>query len=177
MAQVGYDSLEGVLRLTSAGEREVDPFVVEVLTYHAALELEMDHLIARMLPRPDRLQVGGLGFKHKISLINAAWRGRPEDGDLLADALTRYNDLRNAVAHADQHRGVERIFSALSAAGTLINPDQAVNPTPYDVAVSICAFMGEDPGGRRLLRTLGELDDVINSRLPKAFKTSADDET
>lgn len=176
MARVGYDSLEGILRLTSAGEREPEPFAVDVLTYHAALEIEMDHLIARLLPRPERLDGSGLGFKHKVAVINAAWQGRPEDGDLLADALANYNDLRNAVAHADQKRGVERIFSRLTTACARINPDQAADPTPYDVAVSICAFMGEDPGGRRLLRTLADFDDTINRRIPNALRNIVSDD-
>ncbi|MGO6845933.1 hypothetical protein ACCT20_03435 [Rhizobium ruizarguesonis] len=82
MARVGYDSLEGILRVTSAGDKEPDKFVVDVLTYHAALEIEMDELLARLLPRAECLRAGGLGFRQKISIINAAWPGLPEAGDL-----------------------------------------------------------------------------------------------
>ncbi|WP_165422637.1 hypothetical protein [Rhizobium ruizarguesonis] len=171
MAQVGYDSLEGILRVTSAGAKEPEQFVVDVLTYHAALELEMDHLLARLLPRADRLRSGGIGFKQKVSIINAAWPGIPEAGDMLADVLSRFNDLRNAVAHTDQRHGVETVFANLVVACGKINPEQSANSSPYDIAVGICAFMGDDPGAQQVLRMLDEFDDVVNRRLPRSVGT------
>ncbi len=176
MAQVGYDSLEGILRVTSAGDKEPDQFVVDVLTYHAALEIEMDQLLARLLPRAECLRAGGIGFKQKISIINAAWPGLPEAGNRLADVLSRFNDLRNAVAHADQRRGLETIFGGLLAACALINPDQGADPSPYDIAVSVCAFIGDDPGAQTVLRMLDEFDDVINQRLPRGMGTLRDED-
>ncbi|TBD80710.1 hypothetical protein [Rhizobium ruizarguesonis] len=176
MARVGYDSLEGILRVTSAGDKEPDQFVVDVLTYHAALEIEMDQLLARLLPRAECLRAGGLGFRQKISIINAAWPGLPEAGALLADVLSRFNDLRNAVAHADQRRGVETTFGGLVAACARINPDQGADPSPYDIAVSVCAFMGDDAGAQRVLRMLDNLDDVINRRLPRSLGTFRDED-
>ncbi|RWY79157.1 hypothetical protein EHI46_00240 [Rhizobium leguminosarum] len=172
MARVGYDSLEGILRVTNAGEKEPDQFIVDVLTYHAALEVEMDQLLARLLPRAECLRTGGIGFKQKISIINAAWPGLPGAGDLLADVLSRFNDLRNAVAHADQRRGIEAIFGGLVAACALINPHQGADPSPYDIAVSVCAFIGDDPGAQQVLRMVDKFDDVINQRLPRSLGVS-----
>ncbi|MFB2604585.1 hypothetical protein ACE04B_21730 [Rhizobium phaseoli] len=69
--------------------------------------------------------------------------GLPQAGDLLAGVLSRFNDLRNAVAHADQKRVPREHFRRSLAACARINPDLGAAPSPYDITVSVCAFMGD----------------------------------
>jgi hypothetical protein len=112
-----------------------------------------------------------------LGLKGSLWPGVSEAGDMLADVLLRFNDLRNSVAHGDQRQGLDGAFRNLMAASAKINPDQGYDPSPYDIAVGICAFMGDDPGAQKVLRMLDEFDDVINRRLPRSFgSTRAEDE-
>jgi hypothetical protein len=146
MANVRYNSLEGILRIAGAGQEDPDAFATEVLTYHAALEIEMDELLKRLLPRAEKItdQFGGIGFKNKVSVIDAAWIGDPKAGDLLCNALRCFNDLRNAVAHKDQTKGREKNYQRLIAAYRAIEPSEYDRPTPFFIAVQICIFMGDD---------------------------------
>lgn len=160
--------------MSAAGEEEPDQFAVDVLTFHAALEIEMDHLLDLLLPRAEKLG-RRLGFQNKISVINAAWKGTPESGDLLATALLRFNDLRNSVAHADAPQAVATSFSNLVNAVAALNPDNRVPSTPFDAAVDICSFMGDDPGGRSAMAFMETFDRVVNSDLPAALLRRADD--
>jgi hypothetical protein len=169
MGRVGYDSLEGILRVSEAGDKQPSQFSVDVLTYHAALEIEMDHLLSLSLPRGDKLRPGRLGFQHKIAVISAAWQGDWESGDRLTEALLRFNDLRNSVAHNDPPRAIERHFRNLVAATAKIHAGELGEASPRDLAIMISAFMGDDPGGRQALEAMAALDEFVNVKLPDLF--------
>ncbi|MBP2566975.1 hypothetical protein ACTJJ8_10995 [Agrobacterium radiobacter] len=170
MGKVGYDSLEGILRVTALGEKQPDQFTADVLTYHAALELEMDNLLSLQLPRADKLGDGKLGYTHKIAVLNASWRGNPEDGDKLANALVRFNNLRNSVAHSDRPKEIRGHLTKLRAATDALDGDGDGSATPYRLAVRICAFMGDDPSAKAALKFISQVDDLVNFKLPAALE-------
>ena len=100
----------GIQRLIDVREN-IDQRASLILTYHAALECETDRLLAKLLPRANKLR--GLGFGQKISVLDAAWPGQPALAEVLFSALVQFNDLRNAVAHGDSKREVDRIISKI----------------------------------------------------------------
>ncbi len=172
MGKVGYDSLEGILRVTASGEKQPNQFTADVLTYHAALELEMDNLLSLQLPRAEKLVDGKLGYTHKIAVLSASWRGDPEDGDKLAKALVRFNDLRNSVAHNDLQKQIKVHLMKLKAATDALDGDVDGTVTPYQLAVRICAFMGDDPKAADALKSLSQLNGLVNFELPSALGKS-----
>ncbi|MDQ0136130.1 hypothetical protein J2T08_004051 [Neorhizobium galegae] len=135
----------------------------------------MDEMLARSLPRAEKLRSGGLGFQQKISVLNAAWQGDPESGDNLAKALVRFNDLRNSVAHGDSKKEVAASHKNLIKAVAQIDPNQREAPSPYELAISICGFMGDDPGGAAALRQMRQIDDLVNELLPELFRRPVKD--
>ena len=60
-------------------EATVDQRAAVILTFHAALEREIDVVLAALLPRPDKLKKG-FGFANKIDVLAAAGKGAPDDG-------------------------------------------------------------------------------------------------
>lgn len=174
MGKVGYDSLEGILRVTESGKKEPDQFMVDVLTYHAALELEMDEFLARSLLHADKLADGRLGYTHKIAVVRASWRGTEDSGDKLTHALVRFNLLRNAVAHNDTAKEVKVHLKKLHDATIALDGDENGDATPYALAIRICSFMGDDPGADNATKLLDQLDDVVNRQFPKALAPKDD---
>ncbi len=167
MAMVDYDSLAGILRITDAGSVEPDRFVTDVITYHAALELEVDFLLSRMLPRYEKLSTLR-GYSNKIMIMNAAWVGSPESGDKLFNALLLYNELRNSVAHNDSLAIRNGHYGRLLDAYREIESDPKETATPHEVAISICAFMGDDTVSN-LVEMMDMLDELINVRMPRTL--------
>ncbi|MFC5389880.1 hypothetical protein U0030_02245 [Brevundimonas bullata] len=141
MAGVNYDSWEGTRRLAEAAGR-IDKRAPEIFAYHAAMEMEIDVVLTSLLPRADKLS--RLGFPHKVSVLNAAWAGAPEAADKLCHALVRFNDLRNAIAHFNQ-REVEACLKKLRTAYAEIEPRGAATAAVGEIAVGLCAFMGDTP--------------------------------
>ncbi|MGV1762785.1 hypothetical protein [Rhizobium rhizogenes] len=144
MGNVGYNSIVGLLRVTEAGRKKPDPFVTDVLTYHAALEYEMDEFLSLSLPNSGRLQSDRFGFQHKISLIGASWRGTADSCDKLTKALIRFNDLRNSVAHNDSEAVVQKHLLRLREATRTFVPTLPAAADVPSIAVYICAFMDDD---------------------------------
>lgn len=141
MAGVNYDSWEGTKRLAEAAE-QIDKRAPEIFAYHVALELELDVVLAALLPRADKLS--RLGFQHKVSVLNAAWIGDGDSGDKLSAALVRFNDLRNAIAHFDRGQ-IDGAFRKLRQAYAEIAPRRAEEADVAEIATGICVFMGDDP--------------------------------
>lgn len=162
MGNVGYNSLVGLLRVTEAGRKKPDPFVTDVLTYHAALEFEMDQFLALSLPNSGRLQ--GFGFQQKISLIGASWRGTRDSCDKLTKALIRFNDLRNSVAHNDSEAEVQRHLLRLREATRAFAPTLPATADVTIIAVCICAFMDDNPKAlQTAMEIMGFFRELANS--------------
>jgi len=177
MGKVGYDSLEGILRVTELGKKQPDQLTVDVLTYHAALELEMDEFLARSLPHAEKLADGRLGYTHKIAVVRASWRGTDDSGDKLAHALVRFNHLRNAIAHNDTPKQIKAHLEKLHDATIALDGDENGDATPYALAIRICSFMGDDPGAGNAIKLMDQFDDIVNRQLPKALARKDDAQT
>ncbi|WP_349956207.1 hypothetical protein [Rhizobium sp. ZPR3] len=168
VARVNYDTLAGALRVASVG-KEPSAFAVAVLTYHAALEVELDVLLVDQLPRPEKILTGRgpLNFAQKAAVINAAWRGDPEGGDVLERVLVAFNELRNAVAHNDKKQ-VKACYDALVKSYKAIDPDVTAEPPLLYIALGICGFMGDEDATERLMKLFDKVDDATN-KLAKVF--------
>lgn len=173
MAKVDYDGFAGIHRMAEA-EGMVDPRVAVILTYHAALEREIDVVLAGLLPRPRKLRPG-FGFGNKIDVLAAAWKADPDDGDRLHLVLKRFNDLRNSVAHGDTKEEVEKWLGKLFDAYRAIIPDADVHIEIGEMAQGICSFMADGPTPKELLATFAALDKLVNVTMPAALAFRADD--
>ena len=142
MGRIDYDRLAGLRRLGEA-KAKLDDRAGTILTYHAALEREMDIVLARLLPRSDRLK--GLGFGHKLSVLHAAWRGSDEAGDKLCHALFRFNELRNAIAHGDRAKEVDEKFTLLAEAFDAILPGVAEIGDAELIAAGLVGYLADEP--------------------------------
>lgn len=142
MGRINYDPLEGLKRLAEA-RAKLDDRAGSILTYHAALEREMDIVLARLLPRADRLR--GLGFGQKVSVLDAAWRGPGDAGDMLCHALFRFNELRNSIAHGDHAKKVDGKLALLVRAFDAIFPDNAAVGDIELIAAGLVGFLADAP--------------------------------
>ncbi|WP_162182335.1 hypothetical protein [Neorhizobium galegae] len=147
----------------------MNTFAVEVLTYHAALELEVDAVLKKLLPFAEKITEGRgrLGFQHKVSVLGAAWLGKPASADKLTVALIRFNDLRNAVAHNDGKQ-VRACMEGLRKACRSIDKDLPADASILALSQAICAYMG-DENLAKMLKLLEILDEIVNVRMPKAL--------
>jgi hypothetical protein len=115
-----------------------------ILTCHAALEREVDVVLSRLLPRPDKLR--NLGFANKITILNAAWRGPADAGDKLNAGLFRFNELRNAVAHVNAPAEIDARIAQLRAAFDQILPDNGLEGNSIEeMAAGLIGFMADRP--------------------------------
>lgn len=159
MAKVDYDGFAGLNRLTDA-ERTVDQRAAVILTFHAALEREIDVILAASLPRPEKLKKG-FGFANKIDVLAAAWKGDLEAGDKLHLVLRRFNDLRNSVAHGDNITDIERWLTKLLDAYRAIYPDVDLHVEIDEVAQGICCFMSDAPDMKATMEMISEVNRVV----------------
>lgn len=88
MAGMDYDGIAGILRVLEAGERP-ETFAIEVITFHAAIEHEIEIALSKIIPRPDAMFTGTpkLNFAHKAKILNALWQRNTEDADKLSKVL------------------------------------------------------------------------------------------
>ena len=105
--------MEPINRLSAAVE-SLDNRSAEILTYHAAIERELDLAIAREMPHASRLR--GLSFSHKISVWAALMSKSDEHVGMATKVLIRLNDLRNAVAHGDEGVSIDKAMKRLHEA-------------------------------------------------------------
>lgn len=161
MAKVDYDGFAGLNRLTDA-ERTVDRRAAVILTFHAALEREIDIVLAALLPRPEKLKKG-FGFANKIDVLAAAWKGEREAGDRLHLVLRRFNDLRNSVAHGDKIMDIERWLTKLLDAYRAIYPNVDVHVEIDEVAQGICCFMSDTPDMLATMEMIAEVNRAVRS--------------
>lgn len=142
MGRIDYDRLEGLRRLGQA-KAKLDDRAGAILNYHAALEREIDIVLARLLPRADRLR--GLGFGHKLSVLHAAWRGPEDAGDKLCHALFRFNELRNAVAHGDDLKKIDQKLRMLAEAFDAILPGTAEITDVELISAGMVGYFADGP--------------------------------
>lgn len=169
MAGANYDGIAGLLRVTEAGAN-TDPFAVEVLAYHAAVESEMERVITNLVNRPDELFTTSprLNFSHKVHLLKAVWNGDPEKADQICTVLHRLNELRNAVAHADP-RHIKGCLAGLTIAYREIDSTIGDEVEIGAVAQGICLFFQDGPTVSELQAIAETVDRVVNRTLPLAF--------
>lgn len=167
VAKVSYDGFAGIHRMAEAGAT-VDQRAAVILTFHAALEREIDVVLAALLPRPDKLKTN-FGFANKIDVLAAAWKGEPDAGDKLHLVLRRFNDLRNSVAHGDDIEKVEMWLTKLLNSYREIYSDADTHIEIGEMAQGICAFLADGPSPKRLIETIDALDKLVNVTMPAAF--------
>ena len=172
MAKADYDQFAGLHRLAEAA-RTIDQRAAVILTYHAALEREIDVVLERLLPQAKRLK--RFGFGHKIDVLAAAWRGAPDAGDRLYDVLCRFNDLRNAVAHGDRADLIEGALTRLITAYRGIVSEAGEDIQVDQMAAGICGFMADGPTARRVSELALSLDTLVNETMPKAPRVAQSD--
>lgn len=174
LARVDYDGFAGIHRIAQA-EATVDQRAAVILTFHAALEREIDVVLAVLLPRPDKLKKG-FGFANRIDVLAAEWKGDANAGDRLHLVLRRFNDLRNSVAHGDTIEEVERWLAKLLEAYRGIDPDVDVHVEIGEMAQRICSFMADGPTPSDIVKVAEALDQWVNVTMPAALAFRVPDE-
>lgn len=167
MAKVDYDGFAGIHRMAQA-EGTIDLRIAVILTYHAALEREIDVVLTGLLPHPKKLRPG-FGFGNKIDVLAAAWKGHPRDGDKLHAVLKQFNDLRNSVAHGDSTAKIEKFLGKLVDAYRAIIPDADEHIEIGEMAQGICSFMADGPTPKQLIATFAALEKLVNVTMPAAL--------
>ena len=142
MAGVGYDVWAGYTRLAKAAG-SVSPDAMAALAYHAALEREVDEILATTMPRSEKLE--NLTFQQKVWVLAASWPGDPKAGDLACEALNRFNALRNAHAHGDSTEKVKGRFDKLVAACQALDATVDETSDIGGLAWVICGYLGDGP--------------------------------
>lgn len=175
MAKVDYDQFAGLGRLAEAAA-SIDARAAVILTYHAALEREIDIVLDKLLPRYDRLPRRRFGYGHKIDILNMAWAGNTEAGDRLFQVLFRFNELRNAVAHGDRTELVDQKLAELLAAYRAIVPDADEDIQIDAVAAGICGFMADGPTPKELTDMFVGLEDLMNVVMPVTLGPRPEDD-
>ena len=154
-------------------EGTVDQRAAVILTYHAALEREIDVVLAALLPHGHKVK--HFGYGHKIDVLAAAWKGDPESGDKLYRVLFRFNELRNAVAHGDRADLVEGSLARLLDAYRAIDPNADLNVEMAEVAQGICSFMADGPTITEFTAVTKALDKLVNVTMAAAMALKAQD--
>lgn len=181
MAGADYNGIEGLIRIAAAGEKLDDTFAIEVLAFHAALEIEIDIALRGLLIRPDAiLKAKGkrLSFPQKAQLLVAVWKGAPEKADKLNAVLKAFEDLRNEVAHMGEEP-LKSWKAKLDAAFRGIEPETGDDPTLYEIAQGTAFYMDDGNSARDFGAAMHGLDKLVNVTMPKVFgvKDEANDKT
>jgi hypothetical protein len=171
MAGIDYDGIAGILRVHVAGEKR-ETFAIEVITFHAAIEHELEVALTRIIPRPDVLFDGKpkWSFAHKAKLLQAMWQGAPEAADKLARVLKAFQDLRDAVAHNDR-QNIKSCNANLTIAFKEIATYASDDYPIIEVAQGICLFLADGQTMDDVLAAFDQIDKLINEDLSRAFGT------
>lgn len=169
MAGAHYDGIAGVMRLIEAG-KEPDTFAVEVVTYHAVIESEIEAVISELVPRPEGLFTTSprMSFGHKIHLLKALWAGAPDQADKLCAVLRRFQEVRNAVAHPDPKQ-IKGCVAGLTHAYREIDPTIGDEADILEVAQGICLFLQDGSNVTELKALFDGLGQLVNSGIPKVI--------
>lgn len=174
MAGMEYDGIGGILRVLEAGEKP-ETFAIEVITFHAAIEHEIEIALTKILPRPDALFSGTpkLGFAHKAKILNALWQRDGRDADKLAKVLHAFQNLRDAVAHTDR-KAIKACNANLTVAYREIAQNDSDDYPILEVAQGICLFLADGTTVDELKATLAALGKLVNEDLPGALGARPD---
>lgn len=167
MAGAHYDGIEAIFRIAKKGE-VLDTFAIEVLTFHAAVEYELEVVLRKLLPHPDKLFGKGpkLSFPHKGRLLCAMWQKDPNDADKLNRVLKALEDLRNEVAHQGDIP-LKSHKANLAQAFREIEPNAGDDPSMLEIAQGISMFIADDAGTLAdFYETLGAFDVLVNEKMP-----------
>lgn len=169
MAGVDYDGIQGLLRVLAAGEKP-EPFAIEVLAFHAAVEYEIEVVLRKLLNRPDVLLTGSpkLGFGQKVKVLLALW---PTDDDAVrkfGEVLKSFQQLRDAVAHMDQ-REVAACRENLMTAYRIMIDGEKEDYSLAEVAQSICLYMSNGTTIEGLSALFDYADKLVNKDFLGAF--------
>ena len=169
MAGMDYDGIAGVLRVLAADEKP-ETFAIEVITFHAAIEHEIEVALRKIIPRPDALFAGRpkLSFAHKSKILNALWQKNAEDGDKLAKVLHAFQDLRDAVAHSDRQQ-IKSCNAGLCIAYRAIAGDGRDEYPILEIAQGICLFMMDGTNVGDLKTTFAALNKLVNEDMPRVL--------
>jgi hypothetical protein len=148
-----------------------DMTAIEVITYHAAIEREIELVLRKVLPHPDAILKGSpsLNFAQKAKLLIATWQGKDENADKLAKVLHALQNLRNAVAHSDGHDEIKACNTNLSIAFREIAGRQDDDYPIHEVAQGICLFMADGSTIEQWENTFDALHELVNVKLPAAL--------
>jgi hypothetical protein len=173
MAGADYDGIGGVMRLLKAGKKP-DAFAIEVVTYHAAVESELELIIGALVKRPEELFQASpkLTFGHKANILRAVWKGDPKQADIITDVLHRFQMLRNAVAHTD-NKEIKSCLAGLTQAYRKIDDTTGDEVSVLEAAQGICLFMQDGSNVSQLKAAFEGLDQLVNVAMPKAFGVKA----
>lgn len=181
MAGVEYDGIAGIMRVLEAGDQP-DTFAIEVITYHAAIESELEVVLQKLMsPRPELLFSGKpkLSFALKAKLLQATWPKKPEDADKLAGVLHAFQDLRDAVAHNDRKQ-IKACNTNLTIAYREIAHGDSDDYPVLEVAMGICLFLADGPPDpeetEKLRKGFEALGKFLKDDLPKALAALAREE-
>lgn len=170
MAGAHYDGIQAIFRIAKKGEK-LDTFAIEVLTFHAAVEYELEVVLRKLLPHPDKLFGKGpkLGFPHKARLLCAMWQKDPADADRLNAVLKALEDLRNEVAHQGEIP-LKSHKAKLDQAFREIEPEASEDPSMLEIAQGISMFVADDLGTLAdFSKTLTALSILVNEKMPAAL--------
>lgn len=169
MAGMDYDGIAGVLRVLQAGQKP-ETFAIEVITFHAAIEYEIEIAISKVIPRPEVMFTGTpkLGFAHKAKILNALWQRNGRDADKLAKVLHAFQNLRDAVAHSDR-KEIKACNTNLTIAYREIAQNDSDAYSILEVAQGICLFMADGTAVDDLMATFSALDELVNEAMPRAL--------
>ncbi|MDB5714411.1 MAG: hypothetical protein JWO15_1808 [Sphingomonadales bacterium] len=171
MAGADYNGIEGLIRITAAGDKLDDTFAIEVLAFHAALEVELDIVLRALLIRPDAiLKAKGkrLSFPQKAQLLVALWKGDAEKADKLNVVLQAFEDLRNEVAHMGDEP-LKSWKAKLDAAFREIEPDTGDDPSLYEIAQGTAFYMADGHSVADFVAAMNGLEKLVNATMPKIF--------
>jgi hypothetical protein len=126
--------------------RDIHPQAAEIISAHAALELEVDQVLRRFLARPNKLP--RLSIEHQLGILRAllddSWL------DLVLDAISAYGALRNSVAHGDSRSEIAKMIARLGNKthniGTPITPDTHLGSLAMGLAAALHVGAEEHPG-------------------------------
>jgi hypothetical protein len=126
--------------------RAIHPQAAEIITAHAALELEVDRVLRRFLARPDKLP--RLSLEHQLGVLRAllddAWL------DLVLDAISAYGALRNSVGHGDSPSDfatmIARLGNKTHNIGTPLTPDTNLGSSAMGLVAALHVGAESQPG-------------------------------
>lgn len=175
MAGADYNGIEGLFRIADASEK-LETFAVEVITFHAALEYELDIVLSNLMPNPDAI-IGfqpALSFTHKARLLLALWKGDTEKANKLNEVLRQFEDLRNIVAHPRGKGDLKSKKAKLDQAYREIEPTACDDPTIFEITQGTAMFMADKETMGEFEAMIIGLNRLVNDDLPRIFKPSSE---